>query len=95
MYAFGVDSVYSLQMKTGSVLLTMCLNIGVDPPDVVKTSPCARLECWIGEKHDGPLFTSKTLCPFLLRKLLTRLAKPCRCSTRDGSTGWVFVMVYF
>lgn len=34
-------------MKTGSVLLTMCLNIGVDPPDVVKTSPCARLECWI------------------------------------------------
>lgn len=26
----------------------LCLNIGVDPPDVVKTSPCARKECWIG-----------------------------------------------
>lgn len=26
----------------------MCLNIGVDPPDIVKTQPCARLECWIG-----------------------------------------------
>ena len=22
-------------------------NVGVDPPDVVKTAPCARLECWI------------------------------------------------
>ena len=26
----------------------LCLNIGVDPPDVVKTNPCARKECWIG-----------------------------------------------
>ena len=25
----------------------MCLNIGTDPPDVVKTTPCARDECWI------------------------------------------------
>ncbi|KAL6040813.1 regulatory-associated protein of TOR 1 [Balamuthia mandrillaris] len=35
------------RMKTVSVALVMCLNIGVDPPDVIKTSPCARLECWI------------------------------------------------
>ncbi|RKP10243.1 raptor N-terminal caspase like domain-containing protein [Thamnocephalis sphaerospora] len=35
------------RVKTVSVLLTLCLNIGVDPPDVVKTSPCARLECWM------------------------------------------------
>ncbi|KAJ4944639.1 hypothetical protein JOQ06_013182 [Pogonophryne albipinna] len=34
-------------MKTVSVALVLCLNVGVDPPDVVKTSPCARLECWI------------------------------------------------
>lgn len=34
-------------MKTVSVLLSLCLHIGVDPPDVIKTSPCARLECWI------------------------------------------------
>lgn len=38
-----------LQMKTVSVALVLCLNVGVDPPDVVKTTPCARLECWIGE----------------------------------------------
>ena len=36
------------QMKTWSVALCLCLNVGVDPPDVVKTNPCARRECWIG-----------------------------------------------
>ncbi|EDO47933.1 predicted protein [Nematostella vectensis] len=35
------------RMKTVSVALVLCLNVGVDPPDIVKTSPCARLECWI------------------------------------------------
>lgn len=35
------------RMKTGSVALVLCLNIGVDPPDVIKISPCARMECWI------------------------------------------------
>jgi regulator-associated protein of mTOR len=34
-------------MKTMCVSLVYCLNIGVDPPDVMKTEPCARLECWI------------------------------------------------
>ena len=28
-------------------LLVVCLNIGTDPPDTVKTNPCAKLECWI------------------------------------------------
>ena len=42
------NSEYVLQMKTGMVALVLCLNIGVDPPDVIKISPCARLECWIG-----------------------------------------------
>ena len=35
-------------MKTLNVGLVLCLNIGVDPPDVIKTSPCAKLLCWIG-----------------------------------------------
>ncbi|KAJ6765448.1 hypothetical protein OIU79_021612 [Salix purpurea] len=35
------------RMKTGYVALVLCLNIGVDPPDVIKISPCARMECWI------------------------------------------------
>lgn len=27
--------------------LFICLNLGVDPPDIVKTNPCAKTECWI------------------------------------------------
>ncbi|KAG5869942.1 hypothetical protein JTB14_023212 [Gonioctena quinquepunctata] len=34
------------RMKTVSVALVLCLNVGVDPPDVIKTQPCAKLECW-------------------------------------------------
>lgn len=35
------------RLKTVSAALAICLNIGVDPPDVVKTNPTAKLECWI------------------------------------------------
>jgi len=35
------------RLKTVSAILALCLNIGVDPPDVIKTSPCAKMECWI------------------------------------------------
>lgn len=35
------------RMKTVSVALVLCLNIGVDPPDTMKISPCARMQCWI------------------------------------------------
>lgn len=38
-------------MKTVSVALVLCLNVGVDPPDIIKTQPCARLECWIGNVY--------------------------------------------
>ncbi|KAI9140184.1 raptor N-terminal caspase like domain-containing protein [Paraphysoderma sedebokerense] len=35
------------RLKTVSVALLLCLNIGVDPPDIVKTNPCAKLEAWV------------------------------------------------
>ncbi|KAK5109543.1 hypothetical protein LTR62_006894 [Meristemomyces frigidus] len=35
------------RLKTVSAVLAVCLNVGVDPPDVIKTNPCARLECWV------------------------------------------------
>ncbi|XP_069146520.1 regulatory-associated protein of TOR 1 isoform X2 [Solanum lycopersicum] len=35
------------RMKTGCVALVLCLNIGVPPPDVIRVSPCARMQCWI------------------------------------------------
>ncbi|KAI8835270.1 raptor N-terminal caspase like domain-containing protein [Chytriomyces cf. hyalinus JEL632] len=35
------------RLKTVSVALVLCLNIGIDPPDVLKTIPCAKTECWV------------------------------------------------
>ncbi|KAG2485410.1 hypothetical protein HYH03_015896 [Edaphochlamys debaryana] len=42
------------KLKTTSVVLVLCLNIGVDPPDVIKISPCARLECWVDPMSAQP-----------------------------------------
>eukprot|EP00011_Vannellida_sp_DIVA3-517-6-12_P013161 CAMPEP_0114607422 /NCGR_PEP_ID=MMETSP0168-20121206/2061_1 /TAXON_ID=95228 ORGANISM="Vannella sp., Strain DIVA3 517/6/12" /NCGR_SAMPLE_ID=MMETSP0168 /ASSEMBLY_ACC=CAM_ASM_000044 /LENGTH=1255 /DNA_ID=CAMNT_0001818301 /DNA_START=266 /DNA_END=4034 /DNA_ORIENTATION=+ len=42
------------RMKTVSVGLVLALNIGVDPPDVIKTSPCARTECWFDPRSQPP-----------------------------------------
>lgn len=33
--------------KTAAAVLCVCLNIGTDPPDIIKPSLCARKECWI------------------------------------------------
>ncbi|ODQ80897.1 hypothetical protein BABINDRAFT_160345 [Babjeviella inositovora NRRL Y-12698] len=35
------------RQKTVSAALVLCLNLGVDPPDVMKTHPCAKLESWV------------------------------------------------
>jgi hypothetical protein len=35
------------RLKTFSAALVLCLNLGIDPPDIVKTVPCAKLECWV------------------------------------------------
>lgn len=42
------------KLKTVSAALVMCLNIGVDPPDVVKTSQCSKLECWKDQTSNTP-----------------------------------------
>lgn len=41
-------------MKTVSVALVLCLNVGVDPPDLTKIDPCARLECWFDPSSVAP-----------------------------------------
>lgn len=33
--------------KTSLAILIMCLNIGTDPPDIVKPNPYAKRQCWI------------------------------------------------
>ena len=39
---------FLLQLKTTNIALILCMNIGTDPPDVIRTPPCATLECWTG-----------------------------------------------
>ncbi|KAK4724677.1 hypothetical protein R3W88_027456 [Solanum pinnatisectum] len=41
------------RMKTGCVALVLCLNISVPPPDVIRVSPCAQMQCWI-DPHSMP-----------------------------------------
>lgn len=44
------------RMKTAGVALVLCLNLGTDPPDVVKPTQSARRECWFdpsGPKQKG------------------------------------------
>ncbi len=66
-------------MKTVSVALILCLNVGVDPPDVVKTQPCARLECWIGT------YLVPTIILFVL--LLIILHFLCRSTLNESTKG--------
>ncbi|CAG0905240.1 unnamed protein product [Darwinula stevensoni] len=49
------------RMKTVSVALVLCLNVGVDPPDVVKTQPCSRMECWIDPLSMTPMVALETI----------------------------------
>ncbi|KDQ62866.1 hypothetical protein JAAARDRAFT_188509 [Jaapia argillacea MUCL 33604] len=41
------------KLKTANAALVLCLNIDVDPPDIVKTNPCAVMECWV-DPHTMP-----------------------------------------
>lgn len=49
------------RMKTGCVALVLCLNITVDPPDVIKIPPCARMECWIDPHSMAPQKALETI----------------------------------
>jgi hypothetical protein len=49
------------RMRVVSAALIMCLNLGVDPPDIVKPSPCARMECWLHPDQLQPSTALKTI----------------------------------
>ncbi|KAG5552851.1 hypothetical protein RHGRI_010830 [Rhododendron griersonianum] len=49
------------RMKTGCVALVLCLNISVSPPDVIKISPCAKMECWIDPFSMAPRKALETI----------------------------------
>ncbi len=35
------------RLKTVGIGLVLALNIGIDPPDVLRCPPCAKLEAWV------------------------------------------------
>ena len=45
----GYEATWRLKerMKTAGVVLVVCLNLGTDPPDIIKPAQCARRECWL------------------------------------------------
>jgi len=38
------------KIKTGGVLMFICLNFGKDPPGIVKVSPCSVTECGVDHR---------------------------------------------
>ncbi|GJJ13057.1 hypothetical protein Clacol_007306 [Clathrus columnatus] len=44
---------FPAKIKMSNGILLLCLNLDVDPPDIVKTQPCAVLECWV-DPHSLP-----------------------------------------
>ena len=86
-------------MKTVSVALALCLNIGIDPPDVVKTSPCARMECWMGmyfiTSVQTPLSFEQLMYKTLHKLQFFEAANTCATATYIlSSTDLYFVLVY-
>ena len=61
------------KLKTTAVALVLCLNIGVDPPDVIKISPCARLECWVDPMSMQPAKALETIGEAQLAGLSIRM----------------------
>lgn len=49
------------RLRTVSAGLILCLHLGVDPPDILKPSPCARWECWIDPSNGETV--RKVGCP--------------------------------
>lgn len=45
----------SKKMKTLSIGISLCLNVGVAPPDSVRASPASKMECWLDPSTMPPL----------------------------------------
>lgn len=91
--AFNNGCIFLWQYKTHCVALVLCLNVGVDPPDVVKTQPCARLECWIGEctfrdEYCLIIYQQRSIISNRLRAHDCRqIPTPCRQARRWSRSG--------
>lgn len=70
------------------ILQVLCLNIGVDPPDVVKISPCARLECWVDPLSMQPAKALETIGKGFVHTA-TAQAQQCGCFSVGYASGQV------
>lgn len=66
----SIDGSWRLKerVKTVSVALVLCLNVGVDPPDIVKIEPAAHLECWFDPLSEDPQKSIETISNQLERQ---------------------------
>eukprot|EP00967_Tisochrysis_lutea_P077526 scaffold105325_cov31-Tisochrysis_lutea.AAC.3 len=80
------------RIKTSSLVLVLALNLGVDPPDVIKPNPCARLEyaCYITRRSEG------LTCFACVRRRRRADAAPnfvrvatCACNPRSPCRCWI------
>lgn len=55
-------------MKTMSVAIVLCLNVGVDPPDVVKPNPSAVMQCWTDPFSTQPTKAAETIAAKLVKQ---------------------------
>jgi len=62
------------RMRTACGGIIMCLNVGTDPPDVVKPQPCAKQECWF----DPTRVTRKKAKEEIGRRVLEQFEKLAR-----------------
>lgn len=46
-FATLADAKMTKIMRTVSAAIVCCLNLGTDPPDIIKPNPCATLEAWV------------------------------------------------
>lgn len=51
-----------------SVAIVLCLNVGVDPPDVVKPNPCAVLQSWTDPFSSQPTKAAETIATKLIKQ---------------------------
>ncbi|UXI16095.1 hypothetical protein NH340_JMT02038 [Sarcoptes scabiei] len=64
------------RMKTVSVGIVLCLNVGVDPPDIIKPNPHAVIQCWTDPFASAPMKASDTIVNNLIKQYERLQSRP-------------------
>ena len=74
-------------MKTVSVALVLCINVGVDPPDVKKPLRCARKQAWVEPNISNPQRSAQKIAQSL-QKIYEKLQPRARYKSAIDPTGF-------